>query len=1256
MKTKVLLFALLLCVVNVSFGAVDTITSIINEKNNYEVTLGITCTSSANAMVASGGQLNFKANLSSVLSNSVYQWLRNGKNVGTNSPNYTATNVQLSEHIQVSVTSPSITDPSGKILSVVIETTQPDPLLGLSLSRGALSPAFTSEETSYTTVVPSNFNKISISAFTTFASLVVVNGNRWVNNFEQDIALVAGTNVVVIDVQTQDGEREWVTYDRDGYPDFHYEPIYQTIRYTLTILRSAPSTEDLTLKSLTVNKGTLLNSRGTGFESGEFLYTLGLDGRENGLTFTPTLNSSTASLKVDGVVASSGSTSQVFEVAEGQIKRFTIVITGADGTIATYIIKVYREPNSYLESISLTSPVTVVTGPTNNGKDYAAVVPMNSTAVVVTATAESNSAFATIYINNVPVKSTKKTVTLNVPLNSAKTIIKIDVKSREYILTIVRGGADNTSLSSISLSPASSLLPIKGGADVNYATAVSPNTNSISIKPTAANIDALITVNGASAVSGSFSRAIPLNQTGSTIIPIVVKSFDGTKQTKYSIKVDKADAGSTALNSIVSNPASDLIVATGSADQNYDLVVPATTSSIQFTATAAVIGATIHINGVTVQSGSTSNPILLGDNNSNTINISVTSGNGLNTSTYVVNVIRSGLHNANLADLDVSNGVLNPKFSATVYGYTDTVTATISSIKVIPTAQSAGSIIKVNGEAVTSGDESLALPLSDGINIIDIKVYSAGGDSLSYTISVYRRASTDVKNISINPSTNIIKTSGEMYTATLPYNVTSVAATVTAESADAIIYINNKVVPQNFYSLPITLKEYETVIPISIIDNVNKIQKNYTLTVYRQGSTNNLLSAIKVNPASTPVKVNGTAKRNFLVSVAPGTNVATITPTSENPLAQITVNNVLTPSGAASVPINLPSDTTVVPMLVVAANGISSATYNVIIVKSGSSNTSLNAIRLNPASTPINVKGPANRNYTLSVAPNTASAMLTVVAQDELQTIAINGTEARSEVPFGPIALTGQTTVVGMTVTAPDGVTISSYALTITKAGSTNANLITLSANNASLSPKFNPNVTYYSGTTSSAATTVNLRAIKADATATVLINGVAVTSSNFNEVRNLPLRGGKNIFYAVVTSGNGTVKTYTYEITRPGAVAFAATTLKQKGLTFEIPAESTAVAANDILVRQAVSPNADGVNDQLIIDGLQKYPENTLQIMNSTGALIFEAKNYGTSAKVFDGHASNGKLQPAGTYFYMLEYVDDKQIRRKTGYLVLKY
>jgi len=96
--------------------------------------------------------------------------------------------------------------------------------------------------------------------------------------------------------------------------------------------------------------------------------------------------------------------------------------------------------------------------------------------------------------------------------------------------------------------------------------------------------------------------------------------------------------------------------------------------------------------------------------------------------------------------------------------------------------------------------------------------------------------------------------------------------------------------------------------------------------------------------------------------------------------------------------------------------------------------------------------------------------------------------------------------------------------------------------------------------------------------------------------------------------------------------------------------------AAQELIIHQGVSANGDGVNDVFTIDGITAYPENTVKVMNSNGEVIYTADGYNNSGKAFNGHASNGMLQKAGTYFYSLEYKKGTEAIRKTGYLVLKY
>jgi len=91
--------------------------------------------------------------------------------------------------------------------------------------------------------------------------------------------------------------------------------------------------------------------------------------------------------------------------------------------------------------------------------------------------------------------------------------------------------------------------------------------------------------------------------------------------------------------------------------------------------------------------------------------------------------------------------------------------------------------------------------------------------------------------------------------------------------------------------------------------------------------------------------------------------------------------------------------------------------------------------------------------------------------------------------------------------------------------------------------------------------------------------------------------------------------------------------------------------------VRSAVSPNADGVNDVLIITNIEKYPDNRLTLLTNGGGKIFEVSGYDNVNKVFKGYSNiTGKLQQPGTYFYLLQYSDGGISKTSSGYFVIKY
>jgi gliding motility-associated-like protein len=58
-------------------------------------------------------------------------------------------------------------------------------------------------------------------------------------------------------------------------------------------------------------------------------------------------------------------------------------------------------------------------------------------------------------------------------------------------------------------------------------------------------------------------------------------------------------------------------------------------------------------------------------------------------------------------------------------------------------------------------------------------------------------------------------------------------------------------------------------------------------------------------------------------------------------------------------------------------------------------------------------------------------------------------------------------------------------------------------------------------------------------------------------------------------------------------------------------------------VVHNAFSPNGDGINEKFVIDNIDDtvcYPDNTVEIYNRWGVLVYETKGYNNSTNAFEG------------------------------------
>ncbi len=94
---------------------------------------------------------------------------------------------------------------------------------------------------------------------------------------------------------------------------------------------------------------------------------------------------------------------------------------------------------------------------------------------------------------------------------------------------------------------------------------------------------------------------------------------------------------------------------------------------------------------------------------------------------------------------------------------------------------------------------------------------------------------------------------------------------------------------------------------------------------------------------------------------------------------------------------------------------------------------------------------------------------------------------------------------------------------------------------------------------------------------------------------------------------------------------------------------------ANIKLDNYYMTPNGDGINDRLVIEGIESSPNNTLQIFNRYGVLVYSKQNY---IDEFDGISnresviSQGSGLASGIYFYIIALNDLEQ--KHQGYLYL--
>jgi len=637
-------------------------------------------------------------------------------------------------------------------------------------------------------------------------------------------------------------------------------------------------------------------------------------------------------------------------------------------------------------------------------------------------------------------------------------------------------------------------------------------------------------------------------------------------------------------------------------------------------------------------------------------NYTITDYNSAGSASKTISIQVVPAAGATLSALKLSQGALSPVFAAGTFTYTASVGNNIASITATPTTTSTAATVTVNGIAVASKSASGPIALKVGSNVISVVVAASGGSpTTTYTVTVTRAGSIEDRLSALKLSAGILSPAftpaGLNYTANIANTVNSITVTPTTVDANSTVTVNGTAVVSGTASglLPMVVGGDNQVTIVVTAQN-GTATRTYTVIISRAASTNAKLSSLTTSAGVLSPAFNNTIT-SYTRAVPNTTTSITIAPTTADPNAIVFVNGTQVISGTASGSIALNAGANVINTVVHAQDDTTQITYTITVNRAASTdatlaNLTINAGTLKPAFVP------ATTAYTVAVGNGVTSVAVTPTANEPHATIKVNGAAVTSGSASGPVTLVVGANTITTVITAQNGATTKSYKITVTRAPSSNAKLLSLTTSAGVLSPAFNNTVTSYTRAVPNTTTSITFTPTVVDKTATVTVNGTVTTSGTASAAQSLV--AGSNTENIKVTAQDGvTTITYTVTVTRAAGGINSPDDPISVGGTLSSPQ----IAADGINVRGGISPNGDGINDFLIIENIADYPDNKLQIMNRSGQLIFEAKGYDNSSKVFDGHSNkNGAMQLPGTYFYSLDYTVDGAARYKTGFIILKY
>ena len=681
-----------------------------------------------------------------------------------------------------------------------------------------------------------------------------------------------------------------------------------------------------------------------------------------------------SSLKINGIIKSSGQYSEIINLKTGINPIAFTVDSSNQQTSHLYRINVFREFNSVstLTSISI-SKGTLSPSFSSSITGYIVSVLNSTTNILVTPNASDIN--STIKINQILVLSGNN---VSVPLIVGSNTIPVTVTAENgvsettYSINVVRAGSNISTLTNL-LVDGTTLYPSFSPNVLNYTATVAYSINSTRIFPVSTNKDSSITVNNSSVISGIFSQSIPLNVNTNTIITKVV-SQDQLNSSTYTIIVTRkknndatlagiyfeqaAQPPDITIPSIRISQSSDIVLrpSFSSTITNYFITRPYGVTNIKFAAFAtdsnvSAIEVSNGVTEITTSSGAESNIELLGKidgaiwNGLTQIQIKVTAADAISTKTYTLNVTRIPNNISTLSNLSVDIGPLSPDFNPTVSEYYYNVPYLTSMARISATASYSLQKIYIliqNTYALLPSGNTVDVNLIVGNNTIGILSYAADGITVTgYNIYINRsqiglsdNAFLSDITLSTGTYTPIFNKTIYTYNSKISYDTKKIKIKASKENSFANIKINNVDVISGTYSTDIDLDVGEKIIDIDVFAEDGATTKKYKLHFFREGNTNSLLKDLYISYGQLD-KLFSPYITNYVVNIPAQVDQVSVKPIVDDYQAVVGVNNVGVAAGQGwSDPSNVIVGNNLITIIVTAGNAINRTTYTVNFIKS----------------------------------------------------------------------------------------------------------------------------------------------------------------------------------------------------------------------------------------------------------------------------------------------------------------------------------